>query len=148
MLAPHLVELFFLSLGKFHRHQLLSALAHPAQGRPHVSPAEAQNPAGVGHCLQPAERSPCGTHIPPEGGDGGPAGRQSATRRALPAPGPRDAPGSPGMLRRLPALPRLPARGRPRRTLRRLRLRLGWMPFSKRRERDSPRASGSTVVSP
>lgn len=132
-LARLLVALLFLSLGKFRRHQFLSALAHPAQGRPHVFPAEAQNPAHVWP-LRAAGRALCLRDTSAtEGGDGGPGCSGML----------RDAPGCPGMLRRVPALPRLPARGRPRRTL---GLRQGWMPFSKRRGRDSPRDSGSTVV--
>lgn len=48
-IAPGLVELLFLSLGKFHRHQCLSALARPAQGGLHVFPGEAKNPPEVCH---------------------------------------------------------------------------------------------------
>lgn len=161
MLVQRLVELLFLSLVKFHGHQFLSALAHPAQGRPHGFPAQAQNPAHVGRWG--SGRALSLRHTPAsEGRAGGPAGRQSPPRRDTQRPGcpamPRDAPGCPGMLRRLRALPRLPARGRPRRTLRPERPRTagpgpgsgteGGMPLSERRGRDSPRASGSTVVSP
>lgn len=106
LLVQRLVELLFLSLVKFHGHQFLSALAHPAQGRPHGFPAEAQNPAHVGRWG--SGRALSLRHTPAsEGRAGGPAGRQSPPRRDTQRPGcpgmPRDAPGCSGMPRDAPA---------------------------------------------
>lgn len=59
--CPSLVELLFLSLGKFHRHQLLPALAHPAQRGLCVFPGEEKEKSRQitnFHLVQGAERSP------------------------------------------------------------------------------------------
>lgn len=40
LIALGLVELLFLFCGKFHWHQFLSVLAHPAPGGLHVFPGE------------------------------------------------------------------------------------------------------------
>lgn len=109
LLVQRLVELLFLSLVKFHGHQFLSALAHPAQGRPHGFPAKAQNPAHVGRWG--SGRALSLRHTPTsEGRAGGPAGRQSPPRRDTQRPGCpgmlRDAPGCSGGCGRFPACPR------------------------------------------
>lgn len=59
--CPSLVELLFLSLGKFHRHQLLPALAHPAQRGLRVFPGQEKEKSRQitnFHLVQGAERSP------------------------------------------------------------------------------------------
>lgn len=59
--CPSLVELLFLSLGKFHWHQLLPALAHPAQRGLRVFPGEEKEKSRQitnFHLVQGAERLP------------------------------------------------------------------------------------------
>lgn len=103
MIAPGLVELLFLSLGKFHWHQFLSVLVHPAQGALHVFPGE--------------EKQNQKTH---EGLPLNAAGRMLPVLHRLPlrarlcSPRPPAAePRTPGMLRRPRRFPACPRGGGP-----------------------------------
>lgn len=120
-----LVELLLLSLGKFHRHQLLSALARPAQGALPVFPRESQRPhrlasntAGraLSRLLLRAHRTPAGRTAPgvPRRATGAPPG--CSGHRGASQPHRAGAPAAGGTKRRarrlwLPLLARLPAPG-------------------------------------
>lgn len=135
--CPSLVELLFLSLGKFHRHQLLPALAHPAQRGLCVFPGEEKEKSRQitnFHLVQGAERSPTasGSAVGQDSNPPKPTKPHNKTPQQPRPPGPGSGP--PARQAALPPSlrPRGSAAGRPGQERPRLRACSGGRPWGLR----------------